>query len=469
MQFKLPVIIVSGLLFSFIPAFIFTPVTDAGDTGVYIKYALKLAGDSNSQSFITRSPLYPLLLAGLIKTAGLAALPRIVILIQFFLNFLSSVLLLGIFKKIMSFRSAVISAFIFYFSLSALYYGYMILSETLSVFLFLLAVYFFSNWIQKESHLLLGYAGVIISLLILTRFNTLPLVFTFLLLIIFIPIVTKKDFNLLKSVRHLMCFFLPVAVILNTYSYLNYRDNNFYGLFPTGGSPAITRNAVLATIDGDETVTEGNKEVYNIFIEGREAYYSRKPVGKKGSLQGGPGSEIIGKLYSGYQIYLEAFPKLCDFYDLDPLSPEPYLSRRLTPFYKEIISQNKGDLWGMRFLSLANSFRSSTGIMIPGREETNLNLLPGFIIVSFKLFMIFAGVVIFLFSIVYPVHKILSYQTIDPYLLSLLLFFLSFYFINFIFGTAGDANRFKYPSEPLMFGLFVWLVRYVLISIMKKI
>jgi 4-amino-4-deoxy-L-arabinose transferase-like glycosyltransferase len=469
MQLKLPVVIVSGLLLSFIPAFVFTPVTDAGDAGVYINYALKLAGDVNSQSYITRSPLYPLILAGLIKTAGLEALPGIVIVVQFFLNFLSSVLIFEIFKKIMSLRSAVISAFIFYFNLSTIYYGYMILTETLSVFLFLLSVYILTLWIHNKNNLLTIYLGVLISLLILARFNTLPLIFTFLFLIMVIPLIIKDKFHFLKSFRHLIQFLLPVALILNAYCYLNYRNHQFYGLFPNGGSPVITRNAVLATIDGDEKITEENQKVFELFLEGRRNYNSRKPVEKKGSLHGAAGSNIIDRLYSGYQIYLDAFPELCDLYDLDPLSPEPYLSEKLTPFYKEIISQNRADLWKMRFLSLANSFRSSSGIIIPGRESVNLNSLPGFIIVSYKLLMIICAVVLFLFSAIYLAKKIIDHQVVDTYLLSLILFFLSFYLINFIFGTAGDANRFKYPSEPLMIGLIVYLVEQSYDRIREKI
>jgi len=458
MRSRLPVVIVSGLLFSFIPAFIFTPVTDSGDTSVYINYALKLSGDGISQSFVTRAPLYPLLLASLVKTSGLTALPRIVIYIQFFLNFLSSVILPGIFKHIMSFRSAVIAAIIFNFSLSALFYGYMILTETLTVFLFLSAVYIFIEWIKKGSYPQLVILGVIISLLILVRFNTLPLIFTFFILIILIPLVKREKFNISKAGQHLLWFLLPVAVIFNAYSFFNYRNNHFYGLFPSGGSPAISRNAVLATIDGDETVTEKNQKVYNLFLEGRSNYYSRKPVEKKGSLQGETLTGIIQKLYSGYQIYLTAFPELCNYYGLDPLFPEPDLSERLKSFYKEISTQNTCDLWIMRMLSLLNSFRSSTGIIIQGRENTNLNLLPGWMIISYKLLIIMAGIVIFLFSIVYLGHRIINRQDFDPYLLSLVLFFLSFYFINFIFGTVGDANRFKYPSEPLMIGLIVYLV-----------
>ena len=123
----------------------------------------------------------------------------------------------------------------------------------------------------------------------------------------------------------------------------------------------------------------------------------------------------------------------------------------------------------MRLLSLANSFRSSTGIIVPGRESTNLNLLPGWMIISYKLLIIMAGIVIFLFSIVYLGHQIINRQDFNPYLLSLVLFFLSFYFINFIFGTVGDANRFKYPSEPLMIGLIVYLVEQSYSRIRERI
>jgi hypothetical protein len=332
----------------------------------------------------------------------------------------------------------------------------MILTETLAVFLFMISVYLLICWISRKSDILLLCTGIVVSLLIFARFNTLPLIFTFFLIILVIPWLRDRRVNLLKSGRDLFWFFLPLIIILNGYSYINYRKNGFYGLFPAGGSPTVTRNAVIATIDGDEIISGHNREVYNLFLEGRESYFGREPLGRKGSLAVSAGNEITGRLYSGYQIYLEAFPGLCKYFGIDPLSPEPYLSEKLEPFYREVISQNRNELWLMRMLSLLNSFRSPSGIVIPGKEIRNLNLLPGWIIIGYKLLALISSFLIFLFSLLYIGRKIVKRVVPDPFLLSLILLFLSFYFINFIFGTAGDANRFKYPSEPLMIGLGVY-------------
>ncbi len=455
---KLSLVIISGLLLSIITASVFRPVADYGDTTVYINYALKISGEAAGQSFLSRAPLYPLLLSGIIRVAGLSSMPQIAVVIQYFMNFLSAMLLAAVFKRVMSLRSALLSAILFYASLSSLFYGYMILTETLTVFLFMADVYILICWIKRRSDFLLLLLGAGVSLLILTRFNTLPLIFTFLLIIIAVPLMREDRVNLLKSGRDLFWFILPLIIILNGYSYLNYRSSSFYGLFPAGGSPYITRNAVIATIDGDETISEQNREVYDLFLEGRKRYYGRKPIERKGSLAVPIGYEITGRLYSGYQIYLESFPGLCEYYGLDPLSAEPYLSEKLKPFYREIISQSGDELWAMRILSLLNSFRSPTGIVIPGKETMNLNILPGWLIIGYKLLVIASSITVFLLSILYVGQKIVTQVAPDPFLLSLILLFLSFYLINFIFGTAGDANRFKYPSDPLMTGLVVYFL-----------
>jgi hypothetical protein len=46
----------------------------------------------------------------------------------------------------------------------------------------------------------------------------------------------------------------------------------------------------------------------------------------------------------------------------------------------------------------------------------------------------------------------------NPDITLLTLFFVvySFWGINFMFFTVGDANRFKFPAEPLIIGLFVY-------------
>jgi hypothetical protein len=45
-----------------------------------------------------------------------------------------------------------------------------------------------------------------------------------------------------------------------------------------------------------------------------------------------------------------------------------------------------------------------------------------------------------------------------PDITLLVMFFIvfSFWGINFVFFTVGDANRFKFPAEPLIIGLFVY-------------
>ena len=105
---KLSLVIISGLLLSVITASVFRPVADSGDTTAYINYALKISGEATGQSFLSRAPLYPLLLSGIIRVAGISSMPQIAVVIQYFLNFLSSMLLAAVFKRIMSWRAALL-------------------------------------------------------------------------------------------------------------------------------------------------------------------------------------------------------------------------------------------------------------------------------------------------------------------------------------------------------------------------
>ncbi len=456
-QWKI-VLFISGLFISLIFAFSFTPVSNQGDGSAYINYAKKLTGDEVAHSYVHRSPLYAFLLALIMKTIGFESLPRIVVIMQNMLILGASIILFNIVKHFLTKQLSLIAVLLFFFSFSTIFYGYMVLTEILTMFLFLLSIWILLKWINVKSNNLLFLLGILTSLLILTRFNTLPLIAAFLFIIVYSLFLAGSSPSFYSVLGKAFMFLLPLVIVLNIFAFYNYRTNDFYGLFPTGGSALISRNAVLATIDGTEPVSDENKAVYNIFLEAANKHKSKVNIEKKASLLKLWKPDFIKKVYSGFQIYGSALPALCSFYGINPEASEPLLSENLKPFYKEIASLNRDRIFMMRIYSLLNSFRSSSGITMAGKENINLGLLPAWLLMAYKSAMIFISLFTFIAVLLYLGYRIIKFKIIDPAFLTIIVFYLSFYLINFYFVIAGDSNRYKFPSEPLMFGLFVYFL-----------
>jgi len=444
---------------------LFKPVYDIGDGPSYLSYAQTIVENGDTGSFIHRSPLYPFLLALVMKTIGFESLPRIVVVIQYMLIFGAAITLFNIVNHFLTEQKSLITVLLFFFSFSTIYYGYMVLTEILTIFLFLLSTWALMKWIDMKSGYFLLLSGILTSLLILSRFNTLPLIAGFLFIIVYSVIFAERSTSVYSVLGKVFIFLLPLMIVLNIFAFYNYRVNDFYGLFPTGGSPLISRNAILATIDGTEPVSDENKTVYNIFLEAANRQKLKVTTEKKASLLQIWKPDFIGKLYSGYKIYSSAMPALCSLYGINPETPEPQISGNLKPFYKEIVSLNRDRIFMMRIYSLLNSFRSSSGITMAGNENINLGLLPAWSIMTYKSAMIFISLFTFVAVFLYLGYRIVTFKIIDPVFLTIIVLYLSFYMINFFFVIAGDSNRYKFPSEPLMFGLFVYFVAKFMRSI----
>ena len=74
--------------------------------------------------------------------------------------------------------------FLMLINLSGLFYSYILLTEILTMFLLIISVWFLIKAINKSSMQFLFIAGVGISAMILARFNTLPIIFVFMLIIL---------------------------------------------------------------------------------------------------------------------------------------------------------------------------------------------------------------------------------------------------------------------------------------------
>jgi len=453
---------ISGFIITIFYILLFNPVYSIGDSTVYIRYAQAVADNNNTGMYLNRSPLYPFLLSLIIKTGGIESLPRVIMIIQYFLIFFSSVILFKILKQIFTQSQSFCAVLFFFFSFSTVYYGYMVLSEILTLFLFLLSTWILNTWIKLRSDYLLFITGILLSLVILARFNTLPIIASFLLIIAYVSVLTGNKISIFILSRNTLIFLLPLIIMLNLYAFYNYKTNDFYGLFPTGGSPLISRNAILASIDGTETVSDKNKPVYDIFLKAVDNYKSKERIEKKASLLKIWNPDFAKKLYAGFHIYSSASQSLCSYFGIDPENSEPNMSKELRFFYREIVVQNRSDILLMRFYSLLNSFRSSSGITFLRQENLNLGNLPAWIIITYKITIILISIFTFFAVFFYCGNSIIRWKIINPVFLSLIILYFSFYFVNLFFVIGGDSNRYKFPSEPLMFGLFVFFITKII-------
>jgi hypothetical protein len=463
------ILLLAGLLITIIYILVFKPVTEFGDAPTYLRYAQVIAVNGDTGTFLSCSPFYPWLLYLIISAFGKSIAVNAMIILQYLLLYTSIALIYSIIKAWYDkWPIVLLTVLLAMINLSAIYYGFMLQTETLTMFFLIFSVWLVLDGISRSSSIRLSFSGISISLMILSRFNTLPMVLVF-LVIISILTYLQDDFKLIKAVQYMAAFLIPVLIILNGYAFLNYQKHGFYGLFPLGGSEIVSRNALIATIDGSEIVSEDSKPVLAIFQKAGEEVNANPISEKKGSLTRFDKFHFTDKLYKGFKIYSAALPELCRYFNIDSDIPEPDMSGKLAPFYYEIRQQNQSEIWSIRFLSLLSSLRSSSGLVISENPDSHLGRLPAWIIIVYKLIVFLFSSMVFVCSIFYIIRCILKSARPAPIILLFILVIFGFFLINFTFATAGDANRFKYPAEPLIISLGVYYSHAAYIFLKQKI
>lgn len=463
------VIISGGILLTVLYYLIFTPVYNYGDAPVYIDYARAIAEKADTSFYIHRSPLYPWVLSFFVTHFEVKKLASFVVFIQYMMIFFSGYLFFLILKN--HFEKSLIplvSTLFYYLNFSVIFYGYMVLTEILTLFLFILTLYHFDRALIRDSDRLLILSGITASFLCLCRFNILPVVFLFALYIILYGLLWWKD-RLLRLTGKVFIFSLPVIFILNGYALRNYLRNDFYGVFPSGGSLLISRNALVSTIKGNEEVSDSNRAVLQIFTKYSEEYRKNSIPVNKGSFLFKGREKILRKIYGGYLIYMHSVPELCKHYGIDSGKPEPALSRKLVSFYSEIKRINRKEINELRFLSLFNSLRSSTGLVLNNGEERNLDKLPVFLIKFYKILVFIFSSFVFIISLIYLgliVFKVIT--PVHPVILFILLF-IGFIGENFLLAVVSDASRYKFPSEPIMIFLGIYFINKIVLNMKVKV
>jgi hypothetical protein len=442
------------LLIDLILAVYATPVYQIGDAPAYIDMSKFFLGQ-NSMDFSHRSPLYPLFLAGIIKIFGEMTAIEIMVYIQYILVALTSWMLYKIFLPFFkSNKQAILIALLFNFSFSTIYFANIIITEILTVSIFVAGVMILIKIFKAGQLKEYFFLGIILGLLSLVRFNTVPVVLTFGVLIM-IDLIRKKVV-LKKWILSLAMIFIPFLIIINSLCAYNYYQHGFYNLFPTAGTSPLPRNVIVASINSGNTVSDNNKPLLEIFLNARNSYELQKKIELKGSLSRFDKLSVLNDLYDGYSIYIIAKPELRKYFNITEGDGEYEISIKAESFYREIYSQNQRFLNKCRFYSLLSSFRAAIGGGLPKEYgNKNLNILPNFSFYLYKAGMLIISLIFFFSFLFYIVRIIKNKFRFDMVLFSLYGLALSFWLINFIFITVNDANRFKFPAEPIIFGVFI--------------
>ncbi len=453
--------------------FYFTPILDEGDCGDYLRYAEKFLG-LNSILFPYRSPLYPLILAGLIKVFGYEALPNLVLAIQLVLLYCTSLLVKKTFSLVaLTEKKLNLILYLTFFNLSALYYSFMFITEVLSWFLFTLSIYLLLKAIVSGENKFYALAGISTGITILSRYNLIPLLPLFFIIIAARLFINRREPGT-KFVKEIFLkpavYGLPLLCVLLCWSFVNLSVNGNFGLFPgagvsegakkgTGVPFYVGRNALIATIDSTIKVGEENSEVLQIFLEAREKIQAKNRIDANSwmNILGEEKKQTLASSFIGYKIYKEATVKLFNYYNINSAN-EALLNEKLGGFYDEIYKQTSGKVNYIRIVSFVYSLWVSSSLQnAPEKGEINFNVLPGFLITLHKLYWlcVMVGFVIVSLYLLFKARMSLNKET-DFLAFSLILIIHSLLLTNVIFNTINDASRFKFPVEALVIGILVY-------------
>ena len=222
-------------------------------------------------------------------------------------------------------------------------------------------------------------------------------------------------------------------------------------------------------VDENTRVSPGNREVLKIFLQAKKKVLATNPEIKKGSLlKFIPLQKLLVEINAGWRIYVEARPGLLTYFRLEETyKPEFLLGEKLRGFFREVAGQNKFKLFLLRIYSLFNGFRVSASTL-PGEESLNLNILPSAVFIIYKIAFFILVLSFFIITVFYLISILKKKQIKGNYIqISLIALILYFPLINFLASTIADANRFKYPSEPLMLGMLVYYI-YYFFNVRKK-
>lgn len=204
------------------------------DEKEYVSYAKNISEGKgftyNGKPTSLRPPLYPFFLAGLRILSG-SELILVTRIVQTLINLLTALLVYQIGKKVFNQRIARIGVIMFLFFPPLVGYNLILLSETVFIFFFVFAAYFFTGFLSSQRIKLLIFTGIIMGLAALTRDVTSYFV---VLILIFLWFYLKMYWK--KRLVYLIAFFLAFWMVIMPWAIRNTIVQGKFVMVSTLGS-----------------------------------------------------------------------------------------------------------------------------------------------------------------------------------------------------------------------------------------
>jgi 4-amino-4-deoxy-L-arabinose transferase-like glycosyltransferase len=467
----------SGIL-CLLYAIVFHPVTyeAKGDFPAYVGLARQIFDlpGAGTDDLSHRSPLYSVIMGFLMLVAGESVYLPLLMYLHYFLIFVTSILVYRLFFSITGNRSIAFTAGVAgVINLTTIFFGYIMISEILALFLFTLNVWLLIKGYFMGKIMFFSLAGLTCGLLILARYNTMgiPLVIIPAIGVVHLTRFGLKDLK--KPLYEITAFSIALLLVLNLWSWYNLNENGYYGLMPryhTG-----QRWAIPAVIDSSDKVSGEYKEVLAIFLKTREELLMKSggAAVRKGSLLTNKGIRKINDFFrpevSGYFMYRDSEGELLKYYKLEYSGANiRILNEKLKPFFESIASQHRKELRRFRIYSFLYSFKHISPTL-PENSPSSLNALPSFVLKMYKILFIFLTLTTFGASLIHTGYLVCNRERLRSGSHWLILYMLIWYFplSNWYASVLGDANRFRFPADSVIIGIFICCCAFLIQRIKK--
>lgn len=462
--FNLKVFALVSALLCILYSFAFSPITyeAQGDFPAYLDLAKQIwhIDGAPNTDLSHRSPLYSIIMGLFYLVFGESHYLLPLMVFHYALIFLSSVIA---YKIILHLSGNTTAAFVGglagIINLTTIFFGFLMISETVALFLFTVTVWLLLRFLRDRSYVDIVMAGLTTGMLILARFNMLGLPLVIAGLILLMSYLGGSKEGVFRGFISLIFFTVSLFLIVNLWAFRNYVTSGRYELIPKHHTGQ--RWAVPATISDDDVVSDEYRGTLEIFLKTREALLSKeKPSYRKSSLLEYDIIEKINDYFrpavSGYLLYRDSEDELLGYYNLEK-TPEGIrtLNTNLKPFYEEIAAQNNKEIRRLRVYSFIYSFKHISPTL-PGDKSLNLNILPSVVLRAYKVLFIVLVVLTYAASLMHSLYLVTGKERFRHGLKWLGVYAAIWYFpvINCYANVLSDANRFRYPADLLIIGIF---------------
>jgi len=237
------------LIFIFTLGPIFTPDSPGYDTtawNIVIGYGYSNSISSPFRPMISRTPTYIFFLAGLYFFFGRDYFT--VILVQQLIGVLLAVTTYLLGEHIFDRRVGLWSSIVIAINPTLAFYGNIILTETLSIFLLSLTVLFLSKGLKYSSLRYFAASGAVLGILVLCR----PSFQLFFVAILLLLVYSLRDIKRILLVAS--CVVVPMAIVISPWIVRNYLTFHYVGVTPLLGVNMLIHTGELINYRDDNRV-----------------------------------------------------------------------------------------------------------------------------------------------------------------------------------------------------------------------